>query len=139
LQTTSGGKPFFTYKTVNGVYVDADNESENSIKAGQWNYIVVTLNSTQKEMKFFVNGVLTKTWTDAVKGIAPLTRTLISPAPQPFIIGCVATDAEVAANFMDWTTEFNFGYFQGAIDELRIYNVALTDAMVSNLYYKQKP
>ncbi len=139
LQTTGAGKPFFTYKTVDGLYVDADNESDNSIKAGQWNYIVVTLNETKKELKFFINGVLTKTWTDALKGIAPLTRTLISPDPQPFIIGCVATDAEVAANFMTWTTVDNFGYFEGAIDELRIYNIALTDGMVSSLYNKQKP
>lgn len=139
LQTTGAGKPFFTYKTVAGLYVDADNEMDNCIKAGQWNYIVVTLNETKKELKFFINGVLTKTWTDALKGIAPLTRTLISPDPQPFIIGCVATDAEVAANFMAWTTVSTFGYFQGAIDELRIYNIALTDGMVSSLYNKQKP
>jgi flagellar basal body-associated protein FliL len=139
LQTTGGGKPFFTYKKVDGSIVDADNELDNCIKAGQWNHIVVTLNGTTKELKFFINGVRTKTWTEADKGVGPLTRTLTSPNPQPFIIGCVATDAEVAANFMDWTTVDNFGYFRGAIDELRIYNIALTDAVVTKLYNNQKP
>jgi hypothetical protein len=139
LQTQGTGKPFFTYKTVAGSYVDADNEQDNSIKAGQWNHIVITLNGTRKELKFYINGVLTKTWTESNKAVGPLTRMLTSPDPQPFIIGCVATDAEVAANFMDWTTVANFGYFRGAIDELRIYNIALTDAVVTSLYNNQKP
>ncbi|MDD1641714.1 MAG: hypothetical protein LUQ29_00390, partial [Methylococcaceae bacterium] len=107
LQTQGGGKPFFTFKKVDGGIIDADNETDNSIKAGQWNHIVVSVNATTKELKFYVNGFLTKTWTEADKGIGPLTQTLTSPDPQPFIIGCVATDAELAANFMEWTTADN--------------------------------
>ncbi len=139
LQTQGGGKPFFTYKKVDGGIVDADNETDNSIKANQWNHVVVSVNGTTKELKFYVNGTLTKTWTEANKGIGPLTQILTSPDPQPFIIGCVATDAELAANFMDWTTADNLGYFKGAIDELGIYNIALTDGQVSKLYNDEKP
>jgi hypothetical protein len=139
LQTQGGGKPFFTFKKVDGGIIDADNETDNSIKAGQWNHIVVSVNATTKELKFYVNGTLTKTWTESDKGIGPLTQTLTSPDPQPFIIGCVATDAELAANFMEWTTADNLGYFKGVIDELRIYNIALEDGQVSKLYNDEKP
>jgi len=139
LQTQGGGKPFFTYKKVDGGIIDADNETDNSIKAGQWNHVVITVDGTAKELKFFVDGTLTKTWTEENKGIGPLTQTLTAPDPQPFIIGCVATDAELAANFMDWTTADNLGYFKGAIDELKIYNIALADGQVSKLYNDEKP
>jgi len=144
LQTQGGGKPFFTYKKVDGGGIDADNETDNSIKVKVWNHIVITLNGTSKELKFFVNGTLTKTWTEANKGIGPLTRILTKPGPQPFLIGCVATDNELANDpdtpWMTWgQTPATFGYFKGVIDELKIYNIALTDGQVSKLYNDEKP
>lgn len=137
LQTQDGGKPFFTFKKVDGGIIDADNETDNCIKINIWNHIVVSLNGTTKELKFYVNGTLTKTWTESNKGIGPLLQTL-TPSPQPFIIGGVATDAELAANFMEWTNAANLGYFKGAIDELKIYNIPLTDGQVSKLYNDEK-
>lgn len=139
LQTQGGGKPFFTYKKVDGGIVDADNELDASVKVNQWTHLVVSVNGTTKELKFYVDGTLTKTWTESDKGIGPLTQTLASPDPQPFIIGGVATDAELAANFMEWTNADNLGYFKGAIDELKIYNIALADGQVSKLYNDEKP
>jgi len=139
LQTQGGGKPFFTYKKVDGGIIDADNETDNSIVVDQWNHIVITVNGTAKELKFYVNGTLTKTWTESDKGIGPLTQILTAPDPQPFIIGCVATDAELAANFMEWTTADNLGYFKGAIDELKIYNIALVEGQIMKLYNDEKP
>jgi hypothetical protein len=137
LQTQDGGKPFFTYKKVDGGIVDADNETDNCIKINVWNHIVASVNATTKELKFYVNGTLTKTWTESNKGIGPLLQTL-TPTAQPFIIGGVATDAELAASFMEWTTSANLGYFKGAIDELKIYNIPLTDGQVSKLYNDEK-
>lgn len=140
LQTQGGGKPFFTYKSTKAVnpIIDADNETDNSITAGVWKHVVITLNGTTKELKFFVNGTLTKTWTEANKGIAPLIQTLTDPLPQPFLIGCVATDTELAT--WSWTeTPTSLGYFKGAIDELKIYNIALADGQVSKLYNDEKP
>lgn len=143
LQTQGGGKPFFTFKKVDGGIIDADNETDNSIKASQWNHIVVSVNGLTKELKFYVNGTLTKTWTADNKGIGPLIQTLASPSAQPFLIGCVATDDELAndagVGWMDWTTAANFGYFKGVIDELKIYNIALADGQVSKLYMDEKP
>mgnify|MGYP000846749904 FL=1 len=137
LQTQGGGKPFFTYKKIDGGIIDADNETDNSVKVGQWNHLVVSVNATTKELRFYVDGTLTKTWTETDKNIGPLLQTLENV--QPFIIGGVATDAELAANFMEWTTADNLGYFKGAIDELKIYNIALTDGQVSKLYNDEKP
>ncbi|KAF0202399.1 MAG: cell surface protein [Bacteroidetes bacterium] len=139
LQTQSGGKPFFTFKKADGEIINADNETDNSIQVGNWTHLVVSLNSTTKELKFYVDGLLTKTWTEELKGIGPLTQTLTAPDPQPFIIGGVATDAELAANFMEWTNADNLGYFKGAIDELKIYNIALADGQVAKLYNDEKP
>lgn len=140
LQTQGGGKPFFTYKKVDGGIIDADNETDNSIKAGQWNHVVITLNATTKELKFYVAGTLTKTWTESNKGIGPLLQTLSNPDPQPFIIGCVATDAELASpDFSSWLSADNLGYFKGIIDELKIYNIALSDGQVAKLYNDEKP
>jgi len=138
LQTQGGGKPFFTFKKVDGEIINADNETDNSIQVDQWNHVVITLNGTTKELKFYVNGALTKIWTEE-NSIGPLTQTLTSPDPQPFIIGGVATDAELAANFMEWTNADNLGYFKGAIDELKIYNIALVEGQVSKLYNDEKP
>ena len=138
LQTQGGGKPFFTYKKVDGGIIDADNETDNSITANVWNHIVITLDGTTKELKFYVNGTLTKTWTEANKTIGPLIQTLTSPAPQPFIIGCVATDTEIAT--WSWSeTPTSLGYFKGAIDELKIYNIALAAGQISKLYNDEKP
>ncbi|PKP48914.1 MAG: hypothetical protein CVT94_06995 [Bacteroidetes bacterium HGW-Bacteroidetes-11] len=139
LQTQGGGKPFFTFKKVDGGIVDADNELDASVKVGVWSHLVVSVNGTTKELKFYVDGTLTKTWTESDKGIGPLTQTLTNPDPQPFIIGGVATDAELAANFMEWTNADNLGYFKGAIDELKIYNIALADGQVAKLYNDEKP
>lgn len=142
LQTGDDGKPFFTYKKVDGNLIDADNEMVNTITANAWNHIVITLDGSAKLLKIYVNGVLTKTWTAADKieqgGIGPLTQILVDPGPQPFIIGCVATDAQLAT--WSWTeTPATLGYFKGAIDELKIYNTPLTDGQIMKLYNDEKP
>ena len=141
LQTQGGGKPFFTYNTTKAEspIIDADNETDNSIKVNVWTHVVVTLNTTSKELSFYVNGTLTKTWTEATKGIAPIVQTLTAPDPQPFIIGGMATDATIATPDFSWVTVANIGYFKGAIDELKIYNIALTEGQISRLYTDEKP
>lgn len=37
------------------------------------------------------------------------------------------------------TTADNLGYFKGIIDELRLYNIALTEGQVTKLYNQDKP
>lgn len=136
------GKTVFAYKKADGQNIETDNDQNNVIKADQWNHIVVSLNGTTKELSFYINGLLSKTWTatDLVDlgGIGPLTQTLTAPDPQPFLIGAAATDAEVAT-WAEAQTPTTFGYFKGAIDELKIYSIALTELQVSKLYTDEKP
>jgi len=139
LQTQGAGKPFFTYKKQNGDIIDADNELDNSIKANNWNHIVISLDGTNKLLKFYINGTLTKTWTESTKGIGPLTSSLSKELP--FVIGAVTTNEEAEAEF-NWAgalTPTGHGYFKGTIDELKLYKVALTDGQVTRLYNDEKP
>lgn len=137
LKTQAFGRPFFSYKKQDGGIVEADNETDNSIGVNVWSHLVITLNSSTNELIFYVNGIHSKTWTQADKEIGPLTQSLTAPDPQPFLIGTIATDQQVAT----WSpaeTPLTLGYFKGAIDELKIYSTALTEGQVSKLYTDEK-
>jgi len=145
-QTQSGGRPLLTERINAATANDKDNDGV-AVKAGEWTHVVASLNSTTKVMKFYTNGVLIKTWTESDGGIGPLTRTLSfvdganTYTAQPFLIGSFATDAEIAAkpgNF-DWITTANVASFKGAMDELKVYNIALADGQVGKLYNDEKP
>jgi hypothetical protein len=144
-QTQSAGKPLLTER------IDATSVQDKDAGAGvvnplTWTHVVVTLNSTTKTMKFFINGVMVQAW-EAVDGVGSLTRTLSfvdganTYTAQPFLIGSFATDAEIALhpdNF-SWITTANVGSFKGAMDELKVYSTALTDGQVGKLYNDEKP
>ena len=144
-QTQSGGKPLFTER-INLTSVQDFDDGDATVTPGVWSHVVVSLNSTTKVLKFYINGVLTHTYT-ATDNVGVLTQTLnfvdgtTTYTPQPFLIGSFATDAEIAAkpdNF-SWITTANVASFEGAIDELKIYNTALSDGQVGKLYNDEKP
>jgi len=144
-QTQSAGKPMFSVRM--SATSNTDKDADAGIVAPLvWTHVVVSLNSTTKTMKFYINGVMVKSYTD-VDGIDALTQTLSfvdganTYTAQPFLIGTFATDAEMAAkpgNF-NWMNAANLSSFKGAIDELKIYNIALADGQVSKLYNDEKP
>lgn len=144
-QTQSAGKPLFTERINATTVVDQDAES-GIVDPNVWTHVAVTLNSTTKELKFYINGNMVKTWT-ATDNIGPLTQTLsfvdgdYTYTAQPFLIGSFATDAEIALhpNNFSWVTTANVGSFEGAIDELKVYNTALLDGQVKKLYNDEKP
>ena len=138
LKTQGMGKVIFTYKKENGDTISADTENSNLIIPGQWNHIVVTLNGAANELTIYVNGILSDTWDAATKNIGPLVKTLTSPGPQPFLIGAVATEAEIGT-WNQVPTPTTMGYFKGDIDELKLFNIALEEAQVSKLYSDEKP
>ena len=144
-QTQSVGKPLFSER-ISATSVQDKDAGAGIVAPFVWTHVVVTLNSTTKIMKFFINGVMVQSWGSA-DGIGPLTRTLAfvdganTYSPQPFLIGSFATDAEIAlhpGNF-DWITAANVASFKGAMDELKVYNTALTDGQVGKLYNDEKP
>lgn len=143
--TQSAGKPLFTER-ISATSVQDFDAVDGIVAPLVWTHVVVSLNSTTKELKFFINGVLAHKFTET-NGVGPLTRSLAfvdgtnTYTAQPFLIGSFANDAEIAlhpGNF-DWITAANVGSFKGAIDELKVYNTALTDGQVGKLYNDEKP
>lgn len=131
LQTEN--KPFFTVATSVGV-TDADNQTVNSAPNNAWTHLVVTMNLTTDILTFYVNGVSTMVWTNTTK--PNLSGTIKSYATVlPLMIGACTTYTE--ANAWTWTwahTPANWDSFIGTMDELKVYNVALTDGQVAKLY-----
>ena len=131
LQTEN--KPFFTIATDKGT-VDMDNETVQSVPNGDWTHVAVTADLTAGEVNFYINGELTKTWTKETKGdglsgtIKPYTTKL------PLMIGVCTTIDE--ANTWSWSWEkvpASWDYFHGTLDELQVYNVALTAGQIAKL------
>ncbi|MBI2624582.1 LamG domain-containing protein [Candidatus Parcubacteria bacterium] len=90
--------------------------ASNSIRLNTWQHVVVTydMSSTANDAVFYINGVL-----------SPTTENL-TPS------GSTASDA--AGNLIIGNNEGTTRTFNGLIDEVRIYNRALTAAEVSALY-----
>lgn len=150
LQTEN--KPFFTAATKNadgtaGI-IDADNEVAESVKNNAWTHLVVTISYKEHTMKFYVNGELTKTWDQTGKPQlannawytdwkSACGKTL------PLMIGMNTTYEEASAwswFSKDTTAEqwLNDQCFQGAIDQLKVFTVALTDGQAKKLYNDEK-
>ncbi len=138
-QVQENNKPFFTVATTVGI-TDADNETPNSAPNNAWTHLVVTLDLSKKELSFYVNGVLTKTWNNTTKGnlsgsiAAPFTNTI------PFLIGAGNTYAGALQyyDWQGWNTPETWDYFIGSMDEFKLYNIALDAGQISNLYNTEK-
>lgn len=115
----------FTVHTSDGYYDRDDNPG--SIVPGQWVHVAVSYSSGLE--KFYINGVLTKTWTD-------VTGTLVAPSPaMNLTIGNEMPES--AYNITD-TNDPNYYWgcdaFFGSIDDLRFYNTQLTDSQILSIY-----
>lgn len=142
LQTES--KPFFTVATADGI-IDADNETVESAPVGKWTHLVVSLSLTDHTLKFYVDGNLTKTWDASGKPQLAASSLAAFYMPEsgnklPLLIGCATTYDEAAS--WSWTTlpiePSGWDNYEGMIDELKVYNIALTDGQVSKLYNAEK-
>lgn len=137
-QLQEQNKPFFTVKTAAG-YTDADNQADLSAPNMTWTHLVVSLDLTAEKLTFYVNGASTMVWTKATK--PNLTGSMATFARNlPLMIGAATTYAE-ANTAWDWEwprTPAAWDGFVGALDELKIYNVALTDGQAMKLYNDEK-
>lgn len=134
LNIQDGGKPFFTVGTNNGI-ADMDNETDQSVPANAWTHVVVTCNTTAGSVCFYVNGSLTKEWTVESKGAALQGTITANEKALPLMIGACTTYAEALT--WEWFTPAagNWGdWFMGSLDELQVYNKALTAGQVAALY-----
>lgn len=142
-----GGRSFMTLKTeVSGI--DADNGVSESVPADKWTHVVVSYSLTSHTMSFYVDGQHTKTYDSSQKaglGANKCAEEYVSTTGKklPIMIGTTTTFEECQAVW-DWewsaTPEYwneNVG-FNGAMDNLQIYDIALSEGQVSYLYNTQK-
>ena len=101
-----------TYFHIAGGYVNAG-ESLSNLSAGQWYHFAATFDGTGT--KFYRDGVLKQSVTKSGT---------LSTNNEPLTIG--ANPDSQGKNFME--------FFSGAIDEVRVYNRALSSQEVSDLY-----
>ena len=105
------GKVVFTSNSTSGIS-DMDAGGGNELVPGQWSHVAVVHDGTND--KIFINGVLANS--KAVSGALNSTK-------HPLGIGYDPID--------------NGGYFNGKIDDVQLYNKALTDAEILALYNNQ--
>ena len=136
LNIQDGGKPFFTI-SLDGTAVDMDNEQDQSVMPENgWTHVAITF--ADHTVNMYVNGQLTKTWDAETKpGLAGSTIT--ANPDKPLLIGMSARfqDEVDAANEGGWaapTPDTWSSFLEGDLDELKIYNIALTDGQVLKLY-----
>jgi hypothetical protein len=138
-QLQEQNKPFFTIHTNADGWVDADNQADFSAPNDAWTHLVVTLDMTTKLLTFYVNGAVTMEWNATTKAGLTGTGPFVYATTLPLMIGACTTYAEANAWTWSWThTPANWDGFYGAMDELKMYNIALTEGQVSKLYNEEK-
>jgi len=128
-------RPFFTVDTDTSIY-DHDAALDISIGtttgAGPWHHLVATYDGDSTEI-FYVDGVAVKTWTNlrgAIKVFTP-TEDLSIGTDLPNS-AYTATDDGTGRYYVAWG-----GYWTGDMDDIMIYNVALTGPQITQIYNQQ--
>ena len=122
-------KPFLTVNTTNTI---ADRDAASGIvPANVWSHVVASY--VDGTMKFYINGTLVKTWTD-VSGTLKAT-----PQAVPLCIGqqlpnSIFNSPPTGGQASDYFQFYGESYFKGQMDDIRIYNRALTDAEVTSIF-----
>lgn len=115
-------------KLCSGIW-DGDSEkqsylnTDDSIITGSTYYISTVYDGPSATHKLFVNGIISKQQTDYSTIPASVTNLLATPASGG--VGAVAGTTKVPNGFIS-----NGSYFNGRIDELTVYNVALSDSNI---------
>lgn len=134
LQLQDGSKPFMT--VTGDATVDADNETDNSCPANEWHHVAVCANFTAGTLNFYVDGKLTKAWTNKISG------TIATAAEGNYLTIGQQCSWEVALQD-DWfnpseATADSWSCFWGLLDELKVYNTALSAGQVAKIYNSEK-
>ncbi len=134
-QTQSTQRPFFTFSTDSTIF-DRDAATAMTVGkttgAGPWSHLVVTYDGNGNE-NFYINGTLVKTYM--------LAGTMKSINPQVGL--SIGSDLPNAAYKYDSTgPDGNYyvgygGYWTGDMDDIIIYNIALTAQQVTQVYNQQ--
>jgi uncharacterized protein (TIGR02145 family) len=118
---------FFTVKVDyngNEYYYDRDSNPYD-VSSGTWTHVAVTC--TDGFINFYINGVLVRSWDNTPGNLANVDNINLS----------IGSDLPTGQYSLDDTSPYFVGwggYWKGAIDDLRFYNVALTPSQVATIY-----
>ncbi len=94
--------------------------------ADQWQYVTLTYDGTSSKFSVYINGIL---YTERSKDLDPATAGLLTFSNVDYmVIGGWLTKV------LDNATDAWMGSFKGSLDELRVYNAALSATNVKSLY-----
>jgi len=136
-QVQDANKPFFTAKitkddgTGDPAWIDKDSNT-GILDLEKWYQVVLTYKSGA--MTFYIDGVKVQFWDDFPTG------TLFPPNPAVDICIGQALPTDVYTDIPDDPYEWKewLGYFKGYMDDMRFYNVILTDAQIVTQYNYEK-
>ncbi len=134
-QVQDANKPFFTAHFMKPDQTEGwiDKDSNGGVlELNQWYHVVLTY--TGGQMTFYIDGVKVQFWDDFDAG------TLIPPNPAVDLCIGQALPTSVYTDIPDDPYEWKewLGFFKGYMDDMRFYNVMLTDAQVTTLYNYEK-
>jgi Concanavalin A-like lectin/glucanases superfamily/FIVAR domain len=128
-------RPFFTVRTDTS---DFDRDAALDITIGKttgsgpWHHLIVTYDGAGNEV-FYVDGVMVKTWTNLAGAVKVYTPT------QDLSIGTDLPNSAYTATD-DGTGRYYVaygGYWTGDLDDIMIYNTALSSTQVTQIYNQQ--
>ena len=129
-------QPTRPFLTVNTDSADIDHDAGldiaigTTVGAGPWHHLVATYDGDSTEV-FYVDGTPVKTWTTlrgAMKTISPT---------YPLSIGSDLANAAYSPTLTDPNYIGYGGYWTGDLDDIMIYNVALSATQVTEIYNQQ--
>lgn len=134
---------FSTYPT--GTRIGGDNINDYGVRevdfktvkgADKWVHYVARYNAAGSFFDVFANGIIVSNVNYRFRNIAGVgIGPLVGTIPTQALIGGIAN---VSTGFPNSAVQTWQGNFTGAIDELRFYNTALSDADISALYQLEK-
>ena len=132
-QLQGAGKPYLTIATTSTI---ADKDADSGIvPLNVWTHVAASY--VDGATKFYINGALVKTYTDVTGPLktAPQAVPLCIGQQLPKTIYNSTPTGGQATGYFDY---YGPAYFKGQLDEIRLYNRALTDAEVQSIYTIEK-
>ncbi|GAB3943476.1 hypothetical protein GCM10028805_09760 [Spirosoma harenae] len=116
----------------NGGAADAGTKYKVVKGAGQWVHYVFKYDGSASTIDIYANGAVVSNSDYRVRGT---TGPLVFPTPSQVLIGAFPN---VNSGFASSANQVWQGLFNGSIDEVRVYNKALSDTDISSLYQLEK-
>jgi hypothetical protein len=133
-QLQEANRPFMTVATAEKAI---DKDSEQNLPINEWHHVAATFGDGN--MIFYVDGVKIREWDDT-----PGDAVSIASQPYNLVFGQDFPTDKYAADDSNYNNDHIIpldwgGYFRGYLDEIRIYNTALSGPQIESIYNREKP